>query len=376
MNRNVLIGAVAIAVGTSAVVYLSLSSPSTEPATEAAPTVEARAAKASAANPRQTEEKKADAAPEQQARVPVAVEPKGKPGEPKPAVAAAKPAEPSFDIVRINPKGEVVIAGRAAPGAEVTLYNDEDVLGRTRADKRGEWVFLPEGPLPAGNAKITIEAREPDGTTARSDKTAVLVVPARIPPPSDVPASGGGDKPAAVAEKPIAVLVPRDGPSTLLQAPEPGPGVGGKTLRLQVIDYDESGRMFLQGKGAPGAGLRIYIDNASVGDGTVLGNGDWRIQPGRVIARGTYTLRVDQIVAGKVAERIELPFTRAAPPETRPGDNHFTVQPGNSLWRIARRSYGSGMLYTVIYEANRSQIRDPDLIYPGQVFTVPAAATR
>ena len=47
------------------------------------------------------------------------------------------------------------------------------------------------------------------------------------------------------------------------------------------------------------------------------------------------------------------------------------VQPGNSLWRLARRSYGSGFQYAVIFEANRDQIKDPDLIYPGQVFTMP-----
>ena len=52
-------------------------------------------------------------------------------------------------------------------------------------------------------------------------------------------------------------------------------------------------------------------------------------------------------------------------------DQTFVVQPGNSLWRIARRSYGEGLRYTVIYEANKDHIRDPDLIYPGQVFVIP-----
>jgi nucleoid-associated protein YgaU len=47
------------------------------------------------------------------------------------------------------------------------------------------------------------------------------------------------------------------------------------------------------------------------------------------------------------------------------------VQPGNSLWRIARRTYGAGMRFTLLYEANKDQIRDPDLIYPGQLFVVP-----
>ncbi len=47
------------------------------------------------------------------------------------------------------------------------------------------------------------------------------------------------------------------------------------------------------------------------------------------------------------------------------------VRPGNNLWRIARDTYGDGTRYTVIYGANRGQIGDPDLIYPGQIFTLP-----
>ena len=50
----------------------------------------------------------------------------------------------------------------------------------------------------------------------------------------------------------------------------------------------------------------------------------------------------------------------------------ITVQPGFTLWRIARENYGEGILYVKVFEANKDQIRDPDLIYPGQIFTVPA----
>ena len=50
------------------------------------------------------------------------------------------------------------------------------------------------------------------------------------------------------------------------------------------------------------------------------------------------------------------------------------IQPGNNLWRLSRQVYGKGIQYTVIYEANKDQIRDPDLIYPGQVFVMPPAA--
>jgi nucleoid-associated protein YgaU len=84
--------------------------------------------------------------------------------------------------------------------------------------------------------------------------------------------------------------------------------------------------------------------------------------------------------SGKVLARIETPFKREAPevvaaapePETpQPAVKVVTVQPGSTLWAIAREKYGDGVLYVRVYEANKDRIRDPDLIYPGQVFVVP-----
>ena len=68
---------------------------------------------------------------------------------------------------------------------------------------------------------------------------------------------------------------------------------------------------------------------------------------------------------------METPFSRAVVLAALPGESAVIVQPGNSLWRISRRVYGEGVRYSVIYQANRDQIRDPDLIYPGQIFIVP-----
>ena len=73
----------------------------------------------------------------------------------------------------------------------------------------------------------------------------------------------------------------------------------------------------------------------------------------------------------KVVARIELPFARAEPLKALANEEYVIVQPGNSLWRISRRILGEGTMYTVIYEANKDQIRDADLIYPGQIFAVP-----
>ena len=121
--------------------------------------------------------------------------------------------------------------------------------------------------------------------------------------------------------------------------------------------------------------MRTYIDNKIVGESTADKSRAWEVRPPASLPAGNYTLRVDQLdTAGKVASRVELPFTRVSADKVLAASAaryRVVVQPGNSLWRIARRVYGRGMLYTVIYRANDEQIRDPDMIYPGQVFDLP-----
>jgi len=277
------------------------------------------------------------------------------------------PSEPpSFDVVRVEPDGSTVIAGRASPDSDVTVFSGNKEVGRTKADNKGEWVLVPGQPLAPGSTNLSVTSKAPDGKVQNSEKVAVVVVPERP--------KGPAAKGQAGEKRPLAVLVPRQGAgeSRVLQEPEPGEGVGSDALRLQVIDYDEAGDLSLGGKGKAKALLRVYLDNALIGETTVPADGNWRLKPTKKVAPGTYRLRIDQIIGGKVAQRIELPFSRSEAVAKLPGDKLVIVQPGNSLWRIARRSYGEGLRYSVIYEANRDQIRNPDLIYPGQVFAVPA----
>ena len=105
------------------------------------------------------------------------------------------------------------------------------------------------------------------------------------------------------------------------------------------------------------------------------GEGRWTLEAGAAFEPGVYDLQIDMLdEEGRVTAVIVLPFERATAEEALEArsQGRIVVQPGNSLWRIARRLYGDGFQYTVIYEANREQIRDPDLIYPGQIFVLPA----
>lgn len=63
-----------------------------------------------------------------------------------------------------------------------------------------------------------------------------------------------------------------------------------------------------------------------------------------------------------------------APSATKGARSAIVVSRGDSLWRISRATYGSGELYPMLLKANRNQIRDPDLIYPGQSFVLPKQA--
>jgi len=292
------------------------------------------------------------------------------------APAQDRPVAPSFDVVRVNPRGDAVIAGRAQPNAEVTVRSGKDEVGSVKADSRGEWVLVPKAPLPSGQRELSVTAAAPDGKTAESEKNVLVVVPERG---KDI-AGRESEKPAG----PLAVLVPRtgEGPTVPVQLPGAAPeppsaptaeqaAPAGK-FGLDAVDYDDKGKVTVGGNAESGSRVQVYLDNRPVGAGTADDKGRWAVPLDEKVAPGTYRLRADNVdAAGKVAARMETPFMRSAVIADLPADSVVFVQPGNSLWRLARRTYGTGMRYTVIYEANRSQIRNPDLIYPGQVFFVP-----
>ena len=289
--------------------------------------------------------------------------------------AIPTPVAPSFDLVRVQRGGQMVVAGRAAPGAEVELRAGGEVIDRVRADRRGQWVSVPLRRLPAGDQELSLAARSADALPIESEQVVVLAVP------GEEPASGRADHPAATAvaleapgKEALAVLLPKDGrgEGRVLQAP--GRIGSDGQLALLMLDYDETGQIRLSGEASPGATVRVYVDNELFGEALVGEDGAWTCTLDRTLAPGSYTLRVDQLdAAGQAVARLETPFTRVAQPPVQ-GDvlvDYVIVQPGNSLWRIARRLLGSGFEYVHIYEANHAQIRDPDLIYPGQVFEIP-----
>lgn len=288
-----------------------------------------------------------------------------------PIVAAPAPAPviaPSFDTVRVEKDGAAVIAGRAAPNADVVAKLNGEVIATAKAGADGAFVIVPEKPLPAGAGTLSLESKGAESVQVSSNTVAVAV------------------KPPEKGEPTVAVLAP-DQPTKIIQAP----AAPTSAVVLDAVDYDAAGNIVFSGRAQANATVRLYVDNALAGEMKTDGDGKWNYIGKTAVPAGTHTLRADQLAAdGSVASRVELPFLREEPakvaaaavpatatPAVEPGvpaapqPTRIVIQPGNNLWKLSRDLYGQGRQYTVIYEANKDQIRNPSLIYPGQVITAP-----
>ena len=294
---------------------------------------------------------------------------------------------PSFDVARIEPTGEAVIAGRAAPGATVELLRDGEVHDRAVADKSGQFVIVPPK-LPPGTYDLTLRSKAPDGTVATSKQRVTTALEPRS------------------TEKPVVALVTPNKPTVVLS--QPGAPKPAGALVVETVEIEPGGKFHVSGQARPGAALRLYLNDSFVTSVTAGADGRFAVTINEGVAAGNYRVRLDEASSsGTVRARAEVPFTA---PETtasmsaqaatskRPDTTGpqlaaagatvlpdsgspstvvvpkiatTTVSRGDSLWRLSQLTYGAGMRYAVIYKANREQIRNPNRIYPGQIFVLP-----
>jgi Bacterial Ig-like domain/LysM domain len=328
---------------------------------------------------------------------------------PAPVVAPlVTPSLPSFDTVRVEATGDALIAGRAEPEADVTVKWNGKIVGTTKSNADGSFVVIPAKALATGIGAMTIEMSK-NGRITTSEGSVFVVVKK--------------DAPATVAKvDPVA-------PTQVVQSGEVS-GVP-KDLQLTAVDYDQAGNIVFSGQAAAGSTVRFYVDNAATGEGKADDNGKWSFAGTSAVTPGTHILRADALDgAGKVSSRIELPFLRESvatvaaaqvavaepvapapvarsivveqpavpaqaeakvtaqvekPVETQvaaiptapvvapieEGPKRLVIQPGNNLWKLSREVYGKGRMFTIIYEANRDQLKNPNKIYPGQILSAP-----
>lgn len=331
--------AIAVAAGVGGLIYLAFvnqNSPTVPKVPQAAET--ARTAPGSQPSAETT------SSPQQQAKLPA-----GAPGAITPdkststRAAAAKsdksaPAGsgPSFDIVRVEPSGEILVAGRSEPGQEVELLNKGQPVGKVKADQNGQFVIIPKSLEPGahqlqlrtrvkekeavsrqavsvsvpekGGKDIVVALAEPDKPTVILSDALKPAAPAVRPAPGSKAGQSGsearpGDRTAAPSER-IARFEPRQ-PERASEPQGAAPDV-----RIRVVEAEQKGGFFVSGAGQPGARLRIYLNGSYVADVQVGPKGQWSLRVTRGMSPGNYNVRADVVepASGKVTARAEVPF--------------------------------------------------------------------
>ena len=300
---------------------------------------------------------------------------------------------PSITHVRVSPDGIAVLSGNAAASMRLAIVTADDgnkqrTLATTQADAHGNWVAVPEAALGAGDHLLVVVGEDEDANPIISNMAVVVTIVAnRRDPPlvALVPYGEAAGNEVRILQSPFAGEAATD-----FAAASNAPRV---TIRsISVTDDDRlliTGEAFAAGTVIVHAkpntdGFAIVQDAdvtrevaASIAAGRVQANrhanGYTATTPipmrltsrfdvavilqgadGQTIAQNGVSLTYDKLAA--VAEAGEL----------------IVIQKGDMLWRIAYKTYGQGLRFVDIYNANRADIGDPDLIFPDQVFVVPA----
>jgi nucleoid-associated protein YgaU len=326
------------------------------------------------------------------ARAPAESKPPIAPGAPPvPATppAASAPASgdktstpgPAFDIVNVDPSGEAVIAGRAAPNAKVELHDGGKTIAEATADAAGQFVIIPPALAP-GSHNLSLAAGDDKAQQAMSNTVAVSVPAQEAKVAAVAPTNPNGPAPSALGMRTLAT------PSS----------VNGSRVAIQSVEADAVGGLVAKGSAEPNATVRLYLNQADLAEAKTQSDGHWSLTIQHGMSPGGYVMRADEIGHGdaSVVASADTPFdypeaaapaspAAQIPASTSAGQSSASspadpvvgsiqtkrVVTGHTLWALSQSYYGDPTRYPAIVEANRAQIHNPNVIFPGQVFVVP-----
>jgi nucleoid-associated protein YgaU len=318
--------------------------------------------------------------------------------QPKAETPVAKPGAPiSLDAVDYNSSGDIVFSGSAAPGSAVRVYVDNAAVGDALADQGGRWTFAGTQKIAPGGHSLRVDQIDSAGKVlsrvelpfVREEASRVAEVNTPEPQPAAQPEQ---QKTAEIAEP--APATPEATVAAETEAPKPTTSETSEaaaTVDTQVTPESAAPATQAETEVAkPDQGEEVAKtetpavtpteDPAATAEQPAA-----KTEEPAVAAQAepsTQSDTTEQAASTDQSTKIEQKSTDAAgatvasneqAQTTEPKKGRIIIQPGNNLWKLSRVIYGKGMSYTVIYEANKGQIRDPDLIYPGQIFATPDA---
>ena len=269
----------------------------------------------------------------------------------------------SVDVFRVDEFGNIISAGKVSREAKIEILADnKKIIGADKTEADGSFVIF--GKVQSTGLVQTVKIRgliEDKGEEKIVDSADLFFVLPQVEKSNEKEVN-------KIEKKPL--IVRDDGNDLKILAPIQVSSVD--SITLDTISYTQDSSTELAGRARLDNTIRIYLNNKLESEVKVNESGAWKTTLSDIQA-GVYTLRLDELNDNGIVEgRLELPFKKEDEALIQAmGEGSITVQPGNSLWRIARKYYGKGIQYVEIFERNSHLIKDPDLIYPGQVFSLP-----
>ena len=257
----------------------------------------------------------------------------------------------SFDLVRITKEGDAVIAGKSLPNKKIQLFDGQDILADFESDANGEWIWLSETPLKSGIKKFKLRYDQTQHLPTQSEQTVIVFV----------------DNKKQSRPKVAKLFNDETGNLEMLNLEKVSDGV-----TIDFLNYSASGLVF-SGRTLPNNNLEINQITKKLGQTQSDDSGKWKF-----VLKDRKLLNENISIETSInGEKVVLSFSISELEEKLKkrnyelNDNQIVVQNGNSLWSIARKTLGGGIFYTEIYKNNYKKIKNPDLIFPGQVFNIP-----
>lgn len=270
------------------------------------------------------------------------------PSVPEPVVRTIKNTEkhatPSFDLVRIEKTGNIIVAGRNVRESNISIVINKKIVATEHTNKDGEFVYTPSEALKPGNYVISLI--DTDKNIKSADKVFVYI-------------SEHGYKNS------VSLLMTKNG-SKVMQAPELMDG----DLVVSKIDYLSTGRVVVTGKALPRLRVSLSLDDKYIGFSRVSDYKNFGLGAdiGKLESGKEYKLNI-RLHDGEGTTIANIEHNFVMPEMTGDDDTFYTVRRGDCLWIIARNFLRRGILFTMI--AERNTIKNPDLIYPNQLLQIP-----
>ena len=223
---------------------------------------------------------------------------------PTPGEATTQPPKPAFDVVSVEPTGEAVIAGRAAPNAKVELRDAGRTVAQATADASGQFVIIPPAFAP-GDHSLSLAEDAGQGGAGN------LQCGRRLGP-----RAGAHGRSVAAAAPAKAPEPAPSAPPLAMRTLATGPSAGASGVAIQSVAADAAGGLIAKGSAQPNATVRLYLNGADVGDAKTQTDGRWSLTIKHGMTPGGYVMRADEIKPGdaSVAASADTPFEYPAAP--------------------------------------------------------------